>query len=108
MSMAWPISVMGLVSLIWVVSFVKGHKLFYRFRAKYPDLARKNIPYAFDSYAHPEKFFYFFRKRAMDVLKSDKELWDLRQKVKVLTILSFVVPLTVFLFLVLIAVLNTQ
>jgi hypothetical protein len=106
--MAWPISLMALMSFIWVMSIVKGHKLFYRFRAKYPDLARQNIPYAFDSYPHPEKFFCFFRKRSLDVLKRDRELWDLRRKVKVLTILSFVVPLTAFLFLMLIAFLNTQ
>jgi hypothetical protein len=108
MSEIWPILLMAVISMVWIMCAIDSHRLFYRFRAKYPDLARQHIPHAFDPYAHPEKFIFFFRKRSKDILKCDDGLWALREKVKFLGILSIIVPPIGFVLLVLVAFLTVQ
>jgi hypothetical protein len=77
---------------VWLCLFIQSHRLFYRFRAKYPELAKKDIPYAFEYVQHPEKFLYFFRAKSEAVLRQDHALWKLRNQVRVLLILSGVIP----------------
>jgi len=78
----------GVIGFVW---FIQGHRLFYIFRSKYPEIARKEIPYAFSQGRHPEKFFYFFRRKSYDLLKSDPSIWKVRQQVKYLTITLFII-----------------
>jgi hypothetical protein len=75
--------------------FVQKHRLYYSFRKRYPEVARKEIPHVFnDLHHHPEKFNYFYRKKAIPVLKQDPELWRLRQQVMILTILGLGLPVS--------------
>ncbi len=83
---------MGLVFGVWLACFIQSHRLFYKFREKYPDVAGRDIPHAFETRENPEKLFYFFRRKSLELLRSDPELWGLRQQVKLLTILSIIVP----------------
>jgi hypothetical protein len=93
-----------LVCTVWLACVVQSHRLFYRFREKYPEVAKAEIPHAFEMNAHPEKFFYFFRRKSVELLRNDTTLWPLRQQVKILTILSGVIPLIGFLSLVILGI----
>jgi hypothetical protein len=83
-------------ALLGVVWIVQCHRLFYTFRAKYPEVARAETPNAFSLAREPEKFFYFFRRKSYELLKSDSSLWNLRQQVKFLTITLFIVVPSLF------------
>jgi hypothetical protein len=89
---------------IWLALFIQSHRLFYSFRAKYPEIAKHDIPYACEFSPSPEKFVYFFRHKSLDMLQNDTELWSLRRQVKILTFLSIVVPPLGFGILVTVAV----
>ena len=98
MSEAYPF--LAVVLGVWFACFIQSHRLFYKFRAKYPEIAQRDIPRAFETYEHPEKLLYFLRHKSREVLRNDPELWGLRQQVKFLTILSVLVPPVGFVFLV--------
>ena len=83
---------LALVLAVWFACFIQSHRLFYKFRAKYPEIAQREIPRAFETCEHPEKLLYFLRHKSREVLKNDPELWGLRQQVKFLTILSVLIP----------------
>jgi hypothetical protein len=83
---------LGVVLAVWFACFIQSHRLFYKFRAKYPEIAQREIPRAFETYEHPEKLLYFLRHKSREVLRNDPELWGLRQQVKFLTILSVLIP----------------
>ena len=83
---------MALVFGVWLACFIQSHRLFYKFREKYPDVAQRDIPHAFETRENPGKLFYFLSRKSLDLLRSDPELWGLRQQVKLLTILSIIVP----------------
>jgi hypothetical protein len=84
---------------VWLATFLRSHRLFYRFREKYPEVAKTEIPHAFEINAHPEKFLYFFRSKSVELLRRDVTLWPLRQQVKRLAILSGLMPVLGFLAL---------
>jgi len=90
----------ALIFGVWLACFVQSHRLFYKFRAKHPEIAKRDIPHAFETCEHPEKLFYFLRRKSREVLRRDRELWGLRQQVKVLAILSVIMPPVGFAFLV--------
>ena len=50
------------------------------FRERYPQIAQREIPYVFDNWRHPEKAIFFFRKRAVEILRPDPSLWRERQR----------------------------
>jgi hypothetical protein len=77
---------------VWLACFIQSHRLFYKFRAKYPDIAQRDIPHAFETRENPEKLLYFLSRKSLELLRSDPELWGLRRQVKMLTILSIVIP----------------
>ncbi|HUJ10075.1 MAG TPA: hypothetical protein VL171_08620 [Verrucomicrobiae bacterium] len=83
---------LALVLFVWFACLIQSHRLFYKFRAKYPEIAQREIPRAFETYEHPEKLIYFLRPKSREVLRNDPELWWLRQQVKFLTILSVIMP----------------
>ena len=65
--------------------------------------AQANIPDAFSSWRHPEKLFFFFRKESLVLLKSDPTIWRLRQRLRLLLLLSLFVPTGGFLIIALVA-----
>jgi hypothetical protein len=90
---------LALILVVWFACFIQSHRLFYKFRAKYPEIAQREIPRAFETCEHPEKLLYFLRRKSREVLRNDPELWGLRQQVKFLTILSVLIPPAGVLFL---------
>jgi hypothetical protein len=100
----YPATFFVVVFGIWLTLFIQSHRLFYSFRAKYPEIAKRDIPYAFEFSPSPEKFVYFFRHKSLDILQNDTELWSLRRQVTILTFLSIVVPPLGFGILVAVAV----
>ena len=62
--------------------------MFYKFREKYPDIARNKIPGSFENFRDPEKFLFFFRKNNKHFLENDLEIWRIRQKTKYLLIIG--------------------
>ena len=95
----YPISLFIITGLTWLMLFIQSHRLFYKFRKKYPDTAKRDIPYAFEFVRHNEKFLYFFRKKCLKVLSEDVELLMLRRQVVILTWASLIVPITGFFYL---------
>jgi uncharacterized membrane protein (DUF485 family) len=84
------------VALLWVATVVYGHRLRRHFVAKYPEVASKDIPYAFSHVAHPEKALFFLRRKARDVLRNDRELFKQRQRFVWLSVLSLIAPFAGF------------
>ena len=50
---------LALVLGVWFACFIQSHRLFYKFRAKYPEIAQREIPRAFETCEHPEKLLFF-------------------------------------------------
>lgn len=86
-----------LLIIVWGLTFVQSHRMFYRFRKKYSEIAEKEIPNAFSSRSHPEKIIFFFREKNRQLLQADHEVWRLREQTKILIIFSLCFP---FLFIV--------
>ncbi|MCK5311210.1 MAG: hypothetical protein KAJ62_03830 [Desulfobacteraceae bacterium] len=63
--------------------------MFYLFRNKYPEIAKKEISRAFEPYAHPDKIIFFFKKKNQEVIKKDKKVWALKKQTQGFLILSF-------------------
>jgi hypothetical protein len=72
----------------WFLVVVQSSRMFSKFRKKYPEIARKEIVNALEPYRDPDKFFFFFKKNNIPLLQKDKEIWSLRQQVKILFFLS--------------------
>jgi hypothetical protein len=96
----YPVCYFLLVGAVWSVLVVESHRLFYQFRARFPEVARREISYAFEFQAHPEKALYFFRRKSLDLLQGEPGLWKLRQRVKLLLVLAGVVPVLGFFVLI--------
>ena len=79
----------------WVLTLIQSHRMFYAFRKKYPEIAKKKIPNAFTRYADPEKILFFFKRENLPLLQKDKKIWRLRQQTKILFTLSIGVPLLI-------------
>jgi hypothetical protein len=77
---------MGVWFTLIVTTVIQNNRLFRRFRERYPQVAEREIPYAFDNFRHPEKAIYFFRKRAVETLRADPDLWRERQRFVALVI----------------------
>lgn len=102
----YPITLLILTGLVWVSLWVQSHRLLFKFRKKYPDIAKKDIPHAFDdAIRHPEKFLYFIRSKNRDVLSQDLEIASLTRQVLILFRLAILVPLIGFFVLLLFVVL---
>lgn len=82
-------SIFFLIVLCWMIVFIQSHRMFYQFRNKYTEIAKKEISHAFEPYAHPDKIIFFFKKKNQDILKKDKKIWALRKQTQGFLILSF-------------------
>jgi hypothetical protein len=89
---------------LWIAMAERSQELLNLFRDKYPKEAGERIPFAFSHCRHPEKFFFFFRKESVPLLRRDRTIWRLRQRVRLLVWLSVLVPPLLVLTLFLIAV----
>lgn len=89
-----PIALFSLTGIIWLLLWIQSHRLLFKFRKKFPDIAERDIPYAFnDAIRHPEKFFYFIKKGNIEKLSKDIEIAKLRRQVVILFRMSYLVPL---------------
>ena len=104
MSIWYPIAIMAAVISVWGATLVQSAKLYQAFCAKHPQEAQRLIPFAFSNFRHPEKFLFFFRKTSLPMLRADGELWNLRQRLKLMLFLSLIVPLVCLAFLALAAI----
>jgi len=79
--------------LLWYVTTWQNLRLLRAFRDRYPQVAREEIPYAFEEWPrHPEKTFFFYRRRAAELASRDPELWRLRRQFIRLSVLSLLIP----------------
>ena len=92
MSVIYPILFIAVTISTWGAWLVQSHRLFYRFRKRYPEVAKREIPFAFEFKQHPEKVLYFLRRKSVDILRADEGLWRLRNQVVVLSVLALLVP----------------
>ncbi len=96
------INAIGFVMIaIWFLLFIQSHRMFYLFRKKYPQIAKKRISNAFKPYLDPAKIIFFFKKESIPLLKDDKEIWNLRRQTKILFFLSLGIPLAMVLVIIL-------
>jgi hypothetical protein len=100
----YPATFFVVVFGVWLALLIQSHRPSYSFRAKYPEIAKHDIPYAFEFSPSHGKFVYFFHHKSLDILQNYTELWSLRQEVKILTFHSIVVPALRFGILVTVAV----
>jgi hypothetical protein len=80
MSSIWPISAMCVWMALCIATVIQNSRLLRMFRERYPQIAQREIPFVFDNWRHPEKAIFFFRKRAVDILRPDPDLWRERQR----------------------------
>jgi hypothetical protein len=92
MSVWIPAALFVATCLLWGTTVIQNVILLRAFVAKYPDVAAKEIPEAFSHAGHPEKAVYFFRRKAKDFLRSDRELWKQRQRFVYLCVASLSLP----------------
>ena len=78
---------------LWFITWLYAHRLLHSFCARFPVVAQREIPYAFDRwFAHPEKAIFFFRRRAAEILRNDPSLWRQRRTFIFLSVLSVLIP----------------
>lgn len=97
MSGIYPFALFCVTGLIWFVTWLCAHRLLHAFCDRFPSVAQREIPYAFDrGVAHPEKGIFFFRRRAAEVLRGDPLLWRQWQRFILLSALSVLIPMLGF------------
>jgi hypothetical protein len=100
MSGVYPVILSCITAAVWFVTSWHAHRLLHAFCDRFPSVAQREIPYAFDRWsAHPEKAIFFFRRRAAEVLRGDPSLWRQRQRLILFTVLSLLIPVLGFLSL---------
>jgi hypothetical protein len=104
MSELYPVTFFFLIALIWLVTALHAHRMGNTFVRKYPAEAGREIPYAHSKMRHPEKLFYFFRRKSVALLRGDPELWRMRQQLILLIAVSFLLPISLFTILLVIAI----
>ena len=107
MSGTIPFAWFVMVILLSALTVWQNHRLFRKFRAKYPEVAAREIPWAFSYFAHPEKGNFFFRKQAVALLRNDEDLWRERRLFVCLCYISATVPLLGFVAMLLYAMLSS-
>ena len=80
----------------FILAVIQSHRMFYKFREKYPEITKKKILGSFESYRNPEKFLFFYRRENTSFFKNDPEIWKLHQQTKYLFIVAVVILLILF------------
>ena len=109
MSGIYPITLFCVTGLLWLVTWLAAHRLLHAFCDRFPLVAQREIPHAFDrGFAHPEKGMFFFRRRAVEILRADPLLWRQRQRFIFLFALSLLIPVLGFVSIGVIAFIETH
>src|SRR5215204_2709120 len=109
MSGIYPFALFCVTGFLWFVTWLCAHRLLHAFCDRFPLVAQREIPYAFDrGFAHPEKGIFFFRRRAAEVLRGDPLLWRQRQRFILLSTLSLLIPVLGFVSIGIVAFLETH
>ena len=109
MSATYPLILFCTTVALQLFTVWYGHRLLHAFCDRFPTVAQREIPYAFDRwFAHPEKGIFFFRRRAAEVVRADPTLSRLRRRFIVLSVLSVAFPVSGFLALFIFAVIMAQ
>jgi len=90
-TISWVVLILTACSAVWAMT--ASSSLLIRFREKHPRLAEDHVPYAFDSWAHPEKAVFCFRKLFRGVFISDPELRRLRRRYAASIVVTISLPL---------------
>jgi hypothetical protein len=88
-----PVTIFLLVNAAWITTGVVSSRLLRLFEAKFPREAAERIPYAFTHWRHPEKLLFFFRKSSLPILQQDAAVWKLRQRLRLLLMVSILLPI---------------
>ncbi len=100
----YPIILMFVIMLVWVITARQNGKLVKAFWDRLPKVAAQELPGTLDR--HPEKFILFFRRRAAQVLRGDEVLWKMRQRLVLWVVLSLLTPVLGMLSLLILALLS--
>jgi hypothetical protein len=90
MSASYPLMFLLATAFVWVLTAWQNSRLVHLFWQRCPQIAQRELPATLDS--HPEKTLFFFRRRAVEVLRGDEVLWRQRQRFLFLFALSVLVP----------------
>jgi len=93
MNSTYPFIAFALIGVVWVATALQNGRLYRTFCQKYPLEAQRRIPSAFSTDRHPEQLLFFFRKTSLPMLRAESDLWRMRQRLKLLLVLSAFVPL---------------
>lgn len=109
MSATIPVALFCITGLLWLATWLCAHRLLHLFCDRFPLIAQRELPYAFDrGFAHPEKVIFFLRRRAAEVLHGDPSLWRQRQRLIRLSALSLLVPMVGFVTIGVVAFMASQ
>jgi hypothetical protein len=109
MSGAYPFILFCATGVLWFTTVWYAHRLLHAFCRRFPSEAQREIPHAFDRwFAHPEKGIFFFRHKAVEILRGDALLWRQRQRFILLSVLSVVIPVLGFMSVGVVAILESQ
>ena len=86
----YPIILVFVIMLVWVFTARQNGKLVEAFWVRLPKVAAQELPGTLDR--HPEKFIFFFRQRAAEILRGDQVLWKMRQRLVLWVVLSILTP----------------
>ena len=100
----YPIILTSVVMLVWIITGRQNAKLLKAFWDRLPKAAARELPGTLDP--HPEKFIFFFRRRAAEVLGGDEVLWKMRQRLVLWVVLSILTPILGILPLLVLAVMS--
>lgn len=105
----YPFVLFSTTAVVWGVTVWYAHRLLHAFCDRFPLVAQREIPYAFDRwFAHPEKGIFFFRRRAAEVLRGDPLLWRQRQRFILLSALSVLIPVLGFVSIGVVAIMESH
>lgn len=79
MSDLWPDLVMCIWALLCIATVFQGSRLLRRFRKRYPAIAARELPMAWNNLADPRRVAFFLGKRAVEVLRPLPDIWRERQ-----------------------------
>jgi len=94
MNAIYPLILFFTTGLVWFLMAWQNSRLVHLFWQRLPHIAQQELPGTLDR--HPEKTMFFFRRRAVEVLRSDAVLWQQRQRFLFLFALSVLVPVLGF------------
>ena len=106
MSVIYPLILLFATAVVWVLMAQQNSHLVHLFWQRLPQIAQRELPGTLGR--HPENTFFFFRRRAVELLRSDDVLWQQRQRFLFLFALSVLVPVLGFLPLFIYAVIMSH